>query len=59
MVDKASGSRRVRKSVDDWRYVLDICEEEFCRADVIDDDRDDIEFERICCEELKLSAMPS
>jgi hypothetical protein len=59
MVDRASGSRRVRKSVDDWRYVLDMCEEEFCRADDIDEDRDDMEFERICCEEVKLSAMPS
>jgi hypothetical protein len=56
VVDRASGSRRVRKSVDAWRYVLDMCDEECCRADDRDDDRDDIEAERICDEEEKLSA---
>lgn len=27
IVDRDSGSRRVRKSVEDWRYILDICDE--------------------------------
>ena len=26
MVERASGKRRVRKSVDDWRYVLEMAE---------------------------------
>lgn len=50
MVDKASGSRRVRKSCEDCRYVLDICDGEW-REGV--DDSDDIDDESIC--ELKPS----
>lgn len=41
---KASGRRRVRKRVEAWRYVLEICEG--CRDDV-DDDREDIDEARI------------
>lgn len=43
-VVRASGSRRVRKRVEAWRYVLEMCEG--CRADV-DDDREDIDEARM------------
>jgi hypothetical protein len=55
MVDKASGSRRVRKSVDACRYVLDMCDEEFL-AEEMDEDSDDMEADMIWDEEERLSA---
>lgn len=47
MVDRASGRRRVRKSCDDWRYVLEMCEVDW-RAEAVGEDRDDIDEDRSC-----------
>lgn len=44
MVDRASGSRRVRKSVDAWRYVLDMCDEEFL-AEEMEEESDEMELD--------------
>lgn len=44
MVVRASGKRRVRKSVDDWRYVFETCDPDV-RAEA-DEVRDDIEEDR-------------
>lgn len=51
MVDRDSGKRRVRKRVEDWRYILEICEEA-CREDV--EFREDMEEVR-SCEEVSVS----
>lgn len=55
MVDRASGSRRVRNSVDACRYVLDMCEEGFL-AEEMEDDNDDMEADMMWDEEERLSA---
>jgi len=47
-VDRASGSRRVRKSVEDWRYVLEILDEDGWRAEDTEDESDDIEVAKPC-----------
>lgn len=44
-VVRASGRRRVRKSVEAWRYVLEMCEDCF-----EDDDNDEMEVERMLCD---------
>jgi hypothetical protein len=46
-VVSASGRRRVRKSVEAWRYVLEMCED--CFVD-LDDDREEMEEVRILCD---------
>lgn len=53
IVDRASGSRRVRNSVDDWRYVLEMEEAEAGRAEV-DEAREAME-EEIALEDEKRS----
>jgi hypothetical protein len=49
IVERDSGSRRVRKSVEDWRYIFEICDE-VCRDEVLFD-RDEIEEVRSCDED--------
>jgi hypothetical protein len=44
IVERDSGSRRVRKRVEDWRYILDIWDEE-CREEADDADREEIDEE--------------
>jgi len=50
MVESDSGSRRVRKRVEDWRYIFDICEEP-----CLEECREEIEEPRSCCEEVRVS----
>jgi len=49
IVESDSGNRRVRKSVEDWRYIFEICDE-VCRDEVLFD-RDEIEEVRSCDED--------
>ena len=50
IVESDSGNRRVRKRVEDWRYILDICEEP-----CLEECKEEIELPRSCCEEVRVS----
>ena len=51
-VESASGKRRVRNSCEDWRYVLDMCEDDW-RDAAVEDASEDIDEDSIW--ELKVS----
>lgn len=51
-VVRASGRRRVKKRVEAWRYVLDICEG---WRDAVDDERDDIDESMLGAKGLEMT----